>query len=71
MEDHVHNMHECALVIGCAQRPIGQFCAHLGWFQYAPVATPIGGSASAGCIADVYRSAGSVRLAVEAQLARR
>jgi hypothetical protein len=30
-----------------------------------------GGSASAGCIADVYRSAGSVRLAVEAQLARR
>jgi hypothetical protein len=30
------------LAIGCAQRPIGQFCAHQGWFQYAPVAAPIG-----------------------------
>jgi hypothetical protein len=25
--DHLYNTHECELATGCAQRPIGQFCA--------------------------------------------
>jgi hypothetical protein len=36
-------MHERALGIGCAQRPIGQFCAYQGRLQRSPVAAQIGG----------------------------
>jgi hypothetical protein len=43
----------------------------IGSTSIKPLSMQNGGSASAGCSADVYRSAGSARLAVEAQLARR